>query len=66
VESVRKALAAIQRQTSRRSFQVLHMRHIEGKSVSEVARSLDMKPGQVWVTEHRMKKKLSTLLAACL
>lgn len=62
IQAVRDAMAVLQRMTSARSFQVLHLRHMEGKDVSEVARTLRMKPGQVWVTEHRMKKKLKELL----
>ena len=62
-QAVRSALATLKGVTSDRSFQVLHMRHIEGRSVREVAESLGMKPGQVWVTEHRMKRKLHRLLS---
>ena len=61
-QAVRMALATLKGVTSDRSFQVLHMRHMEGRSVLEVAQSLGMKPGQVWVTEHRMKRRLRNLL----
>jgi RNA polymerase sigma factor (sigma-70 family) len=62
-QAVRAALAVLKSRSSERSYQVLHMRHMEGRSVGDVADSLGMKPGQVWVTEHRMKRKLRTLLA---
>jgi RNA polymerase sigma-70 factor (ECF subfamily) len=62
-QAVRSALTTLKGITSDRSFQVLHMRHMEGRSVREVAQSLGMKPGQVWVTEHRMKRKLHRLLS---
>jgi RNA polymerase sigma-70 factor (ECF subfamily) len=61
-QAVRNALAELQSSTSERSFQVLHLRQMEGRRVSEVAELLGMTPGQVWVTEHRMKRKLRTLL----
>jgi RNA polymerase sigma-70 factor (ECF subfamily) len=60
--SVQDAIAELKAITSERSFQVLYLRHLQGLSVSEVAQSLGMKPGQVWVTEHRMKRKLRSLL----
>ena len=60
---VRSALAKLKDISSDRSFAVLHMRQIEGRSVREVAQSLGMKSGQVWVTEHRMKRKLRNLLS---
>jgi RNA polymerase sigma-70 factor (ECF subfamily) len=61
-QAVREALAELKSSTSARSFQVLHLRQMEGRRVSEVAKLLDMTAGQVWVTEHRMKRKLRTLL----
>jgi len=48
---------------SRLNYEVLHLRLIEGRSVSEVAASLDLKPEQVWYRHHRMLKKLRARVA---
>lgn len=63
IAAVRDALATLKDIASVKSYQVLYMRQMEGREVREVAHALGMKPGQVWVTEHRMKKKLGKLLS---
>jgi len=50
-------------QSSEKSYRVLHLRYCQGMSAPQVAGALDLTPQQVWVREHRMKKKLAALLA---
>ena len=61
--AVRRAMAALRMQSSEKSYRVLHLRFCEGMSAPQVAGALDLTPQQVWVREHRMKKKLAALLA---
>lgn len=63
VQYVRDALAKLKRQTSPENYQILHLRQIEGRDVSEVAATLGISPRQVWAREHRMKRKLREVLA---
>ena len=44
------------------AYRVLHLRYWEGMSAPEVADALGLTPQQVWVREHRMKRKLEQLL----
>ena len=63
VDSVRTALAKLKSRTSEENYQLLHMRHIEGRDVADVAEALGISPSQVWAREHRLKGKLRRLLA---
>jgi RNA polymerase sigma factor (sigma-70 family) len=62
-ERVRAAMAKLRMRSSEKSYRVLHLRYWEGLSASQVATALGLTPQQVWVREHRMKKKLGALLA---
>jgi RNA polymerase sigma factor (sigma-70 family) len=62
-ESVQRALATLQRVASESSYRVLHLRYIDGWSVREIADALGFSREQVWVREHRMKRKLRELMA---
>jgi RNA polymerase sigma-70 factor (ECF subfamily) len=59
---VRRAMATLRMQSSEQSYRVLHLRYWEGMSAPEVAEALGLTPEQVWVREHRMKRKLQQLL----
>ncbi len=56
------ALAEIQQRVSATTYQVLHLRWLEGRSVVEVAARLDLTPQQVWYRQHRAKQKFRELL----
>ncbi len=60
-EVVRVVLARLRDEVSECSYQVLHLRWIEGLSVPEVAAALDLTPRQVWFRHHRMKQKFRAL-----
>ena len=60
-EAVHGVLAELQKQISERSYRVLHLRWIEGRTVTETAACLGLKPAQVWCHEHRMKQKFLRL-----
>ena len=59
---VRDALSRLRERSSEQSYQVLQLRFVEGLCVREVADALGLSPEQVWVREHRMKRKLRDLL----
>jgi RNA polymerase sigma factor (sigma-70 family) len=48
---------------SARSYQVVVLRWVEGRSVSEIAASLKITPEQVRYRHHRMMEKLRSLVA---
>jgi DNA-directed RNA polymerase specialized sigma24 family protein len=54
-------LAALGRQVSQRSYRVLHMRYIDGRTVADIAAVLELTPGQVRSRLHRMKQKFQLL-----
>lgn len=62
VQYVREALAELQSAASEQSYRVLHLRHVEGMSVAEVATAMGITPEQVWARDHRMRSKLRELL----
>jgi RNA polymerase sigma factor (sigma-70 family) len=62
-EAVHRALTLLAARSSEQSYRVLHLRQVEGRDVADVAAALGIQPRQVWVTEHRMKRKLRDLLA---
>jgi RNA polymerase sigma-70 factor (ECF subfamily) len=64
IQCVRNALATLRRQVSDTSFQVLHLRQIQGKTVDETAQLLGISPQQVWARDHRMRRKLRDLIAS--
>jgi RNA polymerase sigma-70 factor (ECF subfamily) len=64
IQSVHAALAALRERTSEKNYQLLHLRHIEGRPVAEVAEVLNITPSQVWAREHRLKRQLRALLTA--
>jgi RNA polymerase sigma factor (sigma-70 family) len=59
---VRNVLAELSGRVSPTSFQVMHLRWIEGRTTSEVAAALALTPGQVRFRTHRMKRKVRDLL----
>jgi RNA polymerase sigma factor (sigma-70 family) len=59
---VRSALDQLSSQVSPKSFQVLYLRWIEGRTTSEVADALALTPGQVRFRTHRMKLRFRDLL----
>ncbi len=61
-QSVQHALAVLRTQVSAVNYQVLHLTWIDGHSVSEIARRLDLTHQQVWYRHHRTKQKLRRLL----
>jgi RNA polymerase sigma-70 factor (ECF subfamily) len=60
-EMVRQVLAELRCQVSKCSYQVLHQRWIEGRTVAETAAGLGLTSAQVWYREHRLKRRLSRL-----
>jgi RNA polymerase sigma-70 factor, ECF subfamily len=62
LSQVRTVLAELSSRVSPTSFQVLHLRWIEGRTTSEVAATLALTPGQVRFRTHRMKQKVRDLL----
>jgi len=63
IDSVRTALNELKSRTSDENYQLLHMRHVEGRDVADVAEALGISPSQVWAREHRLKGKLRKMLA---
>lgn len=61
-ESLRSAMAELRAVASESSYRVLHLRYIAGWDVQQVADALGFSREQVWVREHRMKRKLRGLL----
>jgi len=55
---VHEAIAELRRQVSATSYQVLHLRCIEERTVSEIAASLDLTPEQVRYRCYRMKRRV--------
>lgn len=64
-ETVRRALAELQRRVCPRSYRVLYLRSIEERTVAEVADTLHLTPAQVRYRHHRMKRKIRSLIDAC-
>jgi RNA polymerase sigma factor (sigma-70 family) len=62
-DSVQGAMKRLEEVASESSYRVLHLRYIAGWSVQQVADALGFSREQVWVREHRMKRKLRELLA---
>lgn len=62
-ESVQTALSQLNAISSGTSFRVIYLRCIQGLPVREVADGLGLSSEQVWVREHRMKRKLRELLS---
>ena len=60
--SVRDAMRMLQAVASKSSYRVMHLRYLDEWSVEQVADSLDFSREQVWVREHRMKRKLREIL----
>jgi RNA polymerase sigma factor (sigma-70 family) len=61
-EDLQSALSKLRSQASAKSYRVLHLRYIEGWDVRRVAAELGISREQVWVREHRIKRKLRSLL----
>ena len=59
---LRNVLATLRNRVSPTSYQVLHLRSIEGRSVGEVAARLNLTRDQVRYRHHRVKRKLRRLL----
>jgi RNA polymerase sigma factor (sigma-70 family) len=57
---VQTTLEDLQAEVSSLNYNVLYMRFMENRSVSEVAEALNLKPEQVRYRQHRMLKKLRT------
>jgi RNA polymerase sigma-70 factor (ECF subfamily) len=63
VDEMQTALQDLSRRVSPRTYQVLTMRWIQGRSVAETASTLGMTHPQVWTCYHRVRKRLLRLLA---
>ena len=61
-ELVRRVLGRLQVQVSTVNYQIVHLRWIEGQTVSEVAARLELTPEQVRYRHYRVKKRLRALL----
>lgn len=61
-ELVRGALEKLRGCTSRRTYLVLHMRWMEGRTIAEIACALNLTDRQVWLRHHRVKRKLRRLI----
>jgi RNA polymerase sigma factor (sigma-70 family) len=61
-ETVRHAMAELRRHLPPRSWDVLFLRSIKDLEVAEVARILEMAPGQVRLRHHRAKQQFHDLL----
>lgn len=59
---VRGALTELEKRVSKRSYRVVQLRWIEGRTVPEVAAALGLTAEQVRFRDHRAKKKLRRLL----
>ena len=64
IAQVQAALARLQSCVSQTSYRVLHLRHIEQRSVRETAQMLSITPQQVWARDHRMRSKLREILGS--
>jgi len=53
----------LRREVSQRSYRVLRMRLLEGRSVAEVAVALKLSPAGVRCRQHRMLRKLRARMA---
>ena len=56
-------LMTIRRNVSRPNYDLLYMRWVQGRPVSEVADAMQMTRQQVWYREHRARKKLRSMLS---
>ena len=63
IDSVRAALDTLRLRTTPDNYRLLHMRHVEGRDVADVAEALGITPSQVWAREHRLKGKLKKMLS---
>jgi RNA polymerase sigma factor (sigma-70 family) len=64
-EEVRRLLGELRRRVSARSFRVVQLRWIEGRTVQEIAAALELTPQQVRFRHHRMLQKLRVLVGLC-
>jgi RNA polymerase sigma factor (sigma-70 family) len=60
-ELIRRVLAEFRTQVSEASYRVIHLRWVEGLTISEVAAALRLTPEQVRFRHHRLMKKLRVL-----
>jgi RNA polymerase sigma factor (sigma-70 family) len=60
-EEVRRLLGELRRRVSARSYRVVHLRWIEGRTTQEIAAALELTPQQVRFRQHRMMQKLRLL-----
>ncbi len=60
-ELVGVILAKLRESSSEQSYRVLCMRVVEGRTVQEVAQTLNLTPAQVRARHHRLHKKFSAL-----
>lgn len=61
---VRLAIDQLRKRLSASTWRVLHLKSIEGRSVSEVAEELGLSCEQVWARHHRAKRALRQALEA--
>lgn len=59
--AVRRILAELSQCVSPPNYRVVYLRWIEGRTVQEVASALGLTRSQVWLREHRMKRKFRRL-----
>jgi DNA-directed RNA polymerase specialized sigma24 family protein len=60
-DQVRRVLAVLAARVSARSYQVLYLRRIEGRTVSEIAVALGLRPEQVRLRDFRMMQRFREL-----
>jgi RNA polymerase sigma factor (sigma-70 family) len=61
-DAVLAALRTFRGRVSEKSFQVLHLRLVEGRSVAEIAKLLDLSAGHVRVLQHRAMARFRRFL----
>jgi RNA polymerase sigma factor (sigma-70 family) len=62
VEAIRRALDALQQQTTPMTYAVFHLRQMRQLAVEEVATALKLTRDQVRVYDHRARRKLQSIL----
>ncbi len=62
---VHAVLDELRQQVSERSYRVVYLRWIEGRTIPEIAAALNLTPQQVRFRSHRMKQKFHILFDLC-
>jgi RNA polymerase sigma factor (sigma-70 family) len=59
---VHRVLDALRQKVPARSYRVFYMHWMEGRTIPEIAATLDLTPEQVWTLDHRTKQKFRCLV----